>query len=100
MSFPTCVSRIPTKIGTERVTLIKQFIPETTIFEPDTGDPITVPEHYDYYVHGEIETLDQFDVMLFSWKGDLIPHLTQAQKDGLLLFMEDLKIKAEEEFLP
>lgn len=32
--------------------------------------------------------------------GDLLPHLSQAQINGLISFMNDMRTKAESEFLP
>lgn len=41
------------------------------------------------YDNGEIKVLT----------GDLVPHLTQGQIDGLMDFMDDMRTKAEQEIL-
>lgn len=43
---------------------------------------------------------DQFGETMKHYRGDLIPHLTTAQKDQLIAFMDMLWQKAEDEILP
>ena len=33
-------------------------------------------------------------------RGDLVPHITAAQRNGLMDFMDDLRTQAEEQVLP
>ena len=42
---------------------------------------------------------DQFDRAMGHRSGDLLPHLTNAQKNALISFMDDMWAKAESEVI-
>jgi len=58
--------------------------------DPDADDPQSA--------HFQIE-IERSDGSRKSLRGDLVPHITPAQRDGLLSFMASLRAQAEEEIL-
>ena len=47
-----------------------------------------------------IDVLDQNEALLRHIETNLVPHITQAQIDGLLGFMDSIRLQAETELLP
>ncbi len=54
----------------------------------------------DRYARFEARVDDQFGQPMNWRRGDLIPHLTTAQRNQLIAFMNILRTKAESEILP
>jgi len=91
MSLPQAISRNPIAIEDISITLTDYIAVDEGPFNPASpahkGARYNVQVRYD---DGEIKVMT----------GNLVPHLTQAQIDGLMGFMDDLRTKAESEILP
>ncbi len=85
----TPVTRIP-HIGTVRIELVR------------TVNPSELEDGKLQEVNFVVLVDDQFDNHIDKdmRDGDLIPHLTTAQKNQLIAFMDTMWIKAENEILP
>ena len=85
MPLPQAATRTPESIEDLSITLTDYI---ATDEEPahQTAD-YSVQVRYD---DGEIKVLT----------GDLVPHLSSAQRTALMGFMDTLRVKAEEEILP
>lgn len=86
MAFEPVSAHTPTEIGAIHVELI------TT---PDPENPGEVIEE----VYYRVVIRDQYNVDYYVETGSLVPHLTQAQIDGLRAFMADMRTLAQG-FLP
>lgn len=83
MAFPTQQSKTPDRIAAIEVRL----------YSPDPLGSEASGAHYEaqvVYSDGEVRLVS----------GNLVPHLTQAQINGLLSFMADMRTKANAEILP
>jgi hypothetical protein len=80
------VNRVPSEISTLEITLL-----DTTEEDDPRG-----PKAALYRITVE----DQYGQPMNHYNGDLVPHLTSAQVQGLLDFMDDLRSQAESEILP
>jgi hypothetical protein len=89
MAFQPEPTRTPTAIGA--ITVFLKDSPERV------EDGETVPAYKS--AHFDVKVVLS-DGTVVTRRGDLQPHLTQAQIDGLLAFMADLRAQAEEEILP
>lgn len=83
MTFPTQPIRTPVAIG--------DIIVELQQPNPDGGGQSRA-----FYTVQVIHS----DGTRHTLTGDLVPHLTQAQIDGLLAFMASMRVKAVDEILP
>lgn len=84
MSFETEPTKTPESIGDIVVTLIDGF-------ELESGDPIKSA-----YFQVEIILSDGTKILR---RGNLVPHITAAQRQGLIDFMESLRTQAESQIL-
>ena len=93
MPFPEIPPRTPIAIGEIIITLHQ--VPATTDAD---GNPIAEVREVFY----DIAILDQEGRRIKTPhdRGDLIPFLTIAQRNGLLNFINDIRAQAEAEFLP
>ena len=80
------ITKIPTEISTIEINLWV-----TT----DKHDP-RAPKGAEYKIHID----DQNGRTMNYVSGDLVPHLTPAQVQWLLKFMDDIKAQAEAQVLP
>lgn len=83
MAFEEQSSRVPTSIGPMKIKLFDL-----------NGQPAGMSAAY------TLEVLDQNGRELKVLSGDLVPHLTPAQINGLLQFMADLRAQAIAQVLP
>lgn len=85
MPLPQAETCIPNGIEDISVTL--------TDFIAAGEEPARQEAHYEAqvrYSNGDLRVT----------QGNLVPHLTQGQIDGLMNFMDDMRAKAESEILP
>lgn len=83
MAFPTQPTRTPTAIADIEIRL----------YSPDpTGNE---SPHAEYSVQVRYS-----DNSVRVVAGDLVPHLSQGQINGLLSFLADMRVKANNEILP
>jgi len=87
MSFELEPVRTPESLGTIVVVLKDTFIAE------DGGEPAP----YQSAAFQVNVILD--DGTTISRRGNLVPHITAAQRTGLMAFMESLRTQAEEQIL-
>lgn len=74
---------VPTTIGLIRIVLL----------DGDGSNPSRS-------INGRIDIHDQDGVFLRKWEGDVKPHLTASQLNGLIAFLDAMRAKAEAELLP
>lgn len=86
MAFARQAAKTPTSIGAIVVTL--------------KDAPATAENPQIRTAYFQVEVLDVNGDRIRLLRGDLVPHLTQAQAAGLLDFMADLRTQAENEVLP
>jgi len=86
MAFERQAAKTPAAIGGILITL--KDVPATAEQPQQRG------------VTYQVEVLDANGQRLRLLRGNLVPHLTQAQVNGLLSFMADLRTQAETEILP
>lgn len=86
MAFTQEAGNVPTSIGTIVVTLKDK--------PAEGGEPA------DRSAHFQVDVLDQNGDRYKQAKGNLVPHLIQAQINGLLDFMASIRTQAEEQILP
>ncbi len=92
MAFPRYPTIVPVAIEGIQVTLTDS----PAVGDP--GDPVGGYRPPIQAAHYRVEVrMDNGEVR--ELQGDLVPYLTQAQIDGLLGFMVDLRLKAEAEIL-
>jgi hypothetical protein len=89
MAFDQAGTDTPTSIGLIIVSL-KDAI---TGGGPDQDQPYQVANF-------QVEVLDQNGVRMEHKSGDLAPHITAAQRDALMGFLDSLRVQAEQEILP
>ena len=65
-----------------------------------TVSPSELPEGQTQAINYVVMVDDQYHNSMDTRSGDLAPHLTTAQKDHLIDFMDMLWTKAENEILP
>lgn len=83
MAFDPAASRTPNAIGDMEITL----------FTPGANSPHQAGANYRLKVHYS-------DGSVVERSGNLVPHLTQQQINGLLAFMSDLRTQANNQILP
>jgi len=83
MTFNLETDRIPSALGEIKITLVTNY------------DLIEGQQRAYFSVH----VLDQDGRVLTTVDGDLVPHITQVQRDGLISFMDDLRTQAYDEIL-
>ena len=88
MVFDPATDPTPTEIGS--------FI--VHLKDMTTGGGADGDEPYQAAVF-ELQVLDQFGQVIQTYNGDLVPHLTQQQIDGLIGFMSDLRAQASLQIL-
>ena len=81
MAFPQEQPIVPTAIGDISVTLT------------DIADPAAQSAQF------EVQVLDGNGCLMRLLRGDLVPHITAQQRQGLIDFMNDLRAQAESEIL-
>ena len=81
MAFEREQSIIPTSIGDISVTLT------------DIADPTAQSAHF------EVQVLAGNGCLMRLLRGDLVPHITAQQRQGLIDLMNDLRAQAESEIL-
>jgi len=93
MPFPEIPPRTPAAIG--RIRILLEQVPAYTDAD---GNPVAEEKNVQY----DIAILDQDGKRIATPhdRGDLIPFLTVAQRNGLLNFINDIRAQAEAEFLP
>ena len=47
----------------------------------------------------DLQILDQHGQVIQTYSGDLVPHITVAQRNSLIGFMDDLRLQANQEIL-
>lgn len=82
MAWEQQVAKAPTYIGTIRITL---------------ADNDGIAENH--IVNFHVQVLDQDKDTIRELSGDLVPHLTGAQKTALVGFLADIRAKAVAEIL-
>lgn len=90
MTLPQAESKIPSAIGDLSIVLTDYI--ENQAEEDET--PVYKTARF------EVQVLDADGAVMRLINGDLVPHLTQGQIDGLLGFVDTLRAKAESEILP
>lgn len=85
MAFDKAITAIPTEIADISITLTDYVAAGEEAAYQSARYSVQV-----LYGDGEIKVMT----------GNLVPHLTQAQIDGLMGFLGDLRIKADTEILP
>ena len=88
MAWPTEENRVPTSILRISVTLLDSL--ETDI----DGDLIGQSAEFSLYI------VDQNGQPIKEIGGDLVPHITTAQRNALMDFMTSLRAQAETQLLP
>lgn len=83
MPFSQTPTKMPTSIG--EITIVLK--------DPDGTNANRA-------IDGDVRVLDQNNKILRIWEGDLQPYLTQAQINGLITFLDDLRTQAAAELLP
>ena len=68
---------------------------EVRLFRTINEDDIEFPQGIEF----RITIDDQFDIPMGHISGDLVPHLTNGQKNALQSFMDAMWAKAEEEVI-
>jgi hypothetical protein len=86
MAFDPAPSQIPAAIDTIIITLKTR---------PATAE---TPEIQAAYY--QVDVLDAAGARINQLSGNLVPHLTAQQINGLLSFMADLRVQAETQILP
>lgn len=86
MAFDPEPSRVPAAIGGIVVTL--KDVPATA------ENPLIRAAYF------QVDVLGADGKRMTQLTGNLVPHLTQAQVNGLLSFMADLRTQAEAQILP
>lgn len=89
------VIRTPTKIGSLKISFVRGY--NELIPELHGGDPTEIKNKA---LYDDLSVLDQNgDIM--DWKrGDLLPHLTDQEIQGLMNLLDRLWALAEEQILP
>jgi len=85
MPLPQALSRVPTSIGLIRIELL---------------DYDGTNERKAIRARADVLDQDGGVILEASWEGDLQPHITPAQKTGLITFIDAIRAKAIEEILP
>jgi len=80
------------------------FQPQPTITSTGIGKMVVIlktdpdDEYVQQSAHYQIE-IERSDGSRKSLRGDLVPHITAAQRQGLMDFMASLRTQAEEQIL-
>jgi len=85
MPLPQALSRVPTNIGLIRIELL---------------DYDGTNERKAIRARADVLDQDGGIILEASWEGDLGPHITPAQKTGLITFVDAIRSKAIAEILP
>ena len=101
MPLDRLTTQIPSTIGDLTISLRERVIPAVPARTLPDGTVIpAVAEQLVRAADAEVVILDQDGRVMQVWRGDLIPHLTDAQKVWLVQFVTDMRAKAVSELLP